>query len=167
MTVPSGQNQARDELISFPAVLRLLSLAGELGQRALWRVLLFPPFPHDDSFETNQTVNKKKQVICLSNCSWMQTRTRRNCPSRKNSLHQPSSTHTTSRLGLEGWEGGSKARKSIRAEGQTGKGPRATRELRFIIVQMTLPGRWTQAYKGSNVPGEGCGTVRDPYTLGG
>ena len=33
----------------------------------------------DSSFETNQILNKKKQVICLPSCSEIQTRSIKNC----------------------------------------------------------------------------------------
>lgn len=36
----------------------------------------------DSSFETNQILNKKKQVICLASCSEIQTRSIKNCLSR-------------------------------------------------------------------------------------
>lgn len=106
----------------FPVLLQSFCLRAGLfgeaaGWRALWRVLLFLPSLTDNSFETNQTLNKKKQVICLS-CSWMQTRAEEIVLFRNSSLHQPPYLHVYHllALSLEGQEGGNQAEKGTREE---------------------------------------------------
>lgn len=93
------------EVISFPnsaenllpwgqAVWEAWRAGGLCGGSYSFHILLT-----DNSFETNQILNKQKQVICLSGCSCIQTRTRKNCalqnvstyPVLTGSLHQPTS----------------------------------------------------------------------------